>query len=802
MGKKKLSSKTLTNEEKASLLSGNGSWFTFGVERTKLKPVEMHDGPLGLRKVDNNPDFNLKVSEVSVCFPAPCLAACSWDIELERELGRALGKEAHLKKTNVLLAPGANIKRNPLCGRNFEYLSEDPLLSGKMAAAYINGLQDQNVGACLKHFACNSQEYYRMVNDSIVDERALREIYLRPFEIAVKEASPWSVMASYNKINGVYACENKKLLRDILKGEWGYQGVVISDWGAVNDPVASHNNGLDLEMPCMLKKRSKTLLRAVKKGTLSQKALDDCSSRIATLSKKANAPFAEDKNYTMDEGHEVAVRVAEESAVLLKNDGILPLKNYNDVCFIGEFARTPRYQGGGSSHVCPHRLVSFLDAIKDEDDPDAKRIPFAPGYNSDPSLNQEDVENFVAAVDLASKYQTVVMFLGLPPSAETEGLDRSNIHLPEDQMRLFDEIYEVNQNIVVVLSCGAPVELPFLAKAKAILLMYLPGEGGGEAIDHLLRGKAVPSGKLAETWPKHISDVPSFGFYPGEERMSLYRESIYVGYRYYLSVDRAVNYPFGHGLSYAKLSCRSLTLSKTALGKGESLTASVRVFNASSYSAKKVVELYSEPLEEGNAFKPKRVLIAFKKVEIPAKSSVKVDFDIRFDDFRIYDPSSSSWKVEAGKAAIEVGESCQEIVLVKEIQIVSDDVIQSQRLKMPTYYSPTKDGFLQFDNDFEALYGRPIAMERDPKSKPYNLNSTFSDISRTWIGRQIFSIAAKKAHLNDPGHESDKAFFEQTPLRNVIMSGLGIKYSYLLRDLANGHFVSGIFAFLLGIHQD
>ncbi len=275
-----------------------------------------------------------------------------------------------------------------------------------------------------------------------------------------------------------------------------------------------------------------------------------------------------------------------------------------------------------------------------------------------------------------------------------------------------------------------------------------------------------------------------------------------MGYRYYLSVDRAVNYPFGHGLSYAKLSCRSLTLSKTALGKGESLTASVRVFNASSYSAKKVVELYSEPLEEGNAFKPKRVLIAFKKVEIPAKSSVKVDFDIRFDDFRIYDSSSSGWKVEAGKVAIEVGESCQEIVLAEEIQIVSDDVIQSQRLKMPTYYSPTKDGFLQFDNDFEALYGRPIAMERDPKSKPYNLNSTFSDISRTWIGRQIFSIAAKKAHLNDPGHESDKAFFEQTPLRNVIMSGLGIKYSYLLRDLANGHFVSGIFAFLLGIHQD
>ena len=801
MTKKKNISKKMTNAEKALLLSGNGSWFTYGIERLGIKPVEMHDGPLGLRWVDNNPDFNLKESKEAVCFPAPCLAACSWDVDLERELGRALGREARLKNTQVLLAPGANIKRNPLCGRNFEYLSEDPLVSGKMAAAYINGLQDVNVGACLKHFACNSQEYYRMVNNSIVDERALREIYLKPFEIAVKEADPWAIMASYNKVNGEYACESTHLLQDILKGQWNYKGVVMSDWGAVNDVVASHNNGLDLEMPCMLKNRDKAILRALKKGRLCQEALDESADRLVAFSKKANAPFKDKIAYTMDEGHAIAVKVAEESAVLLKNDGVLPLKNYKDVCFVGEFARTPRYQGGGSSHVCPHKLVSFLDAIKEEDDPEGKRIPFAPGYDFDSSWDDGEVENFIAAVDLASKSKTVVMFLGLPESSETEGLDRPNIHMPEEQLRLFDEIYEVNQNIIVVLSCGAPVEVPFLAKAKAVLLMYLPGEGGGEAIDHLLRGAAVPSGKLAESWPKHISDAPSFGFYPGEERTSLYRESIYVGYRYYLTAGKEVSFPFGHGLSYAKFSLKSLSLSEETLSEGKDVVATVQVSNASSFSAKKVVELYAEPLETGNVFKPKRVLIGFKKVEIPAKTSLKVEFTIKFSDFQIFDLDSSSWKVEGGKVAIEVGDSCEDIVLKKELVVQSEDVLTSERLKMPTYYSPTTEGFLQFENDFEALLGHPIAMERDPKTGPYDLNSTFSDIKRTWLGKLIFNVARKKAHIDEPGKESEKAFFEQTPLRNTIMSGLGPKYSYLIRDFANGKYVSGLFAFLFNTHR-
>lgn len=801
MAKKKIASKNLTNAEKALLLSGNGSWFTYGIDRLGIKPVEMHDGPLGLRWVDNNPDFNLKESKAAVCFPAPCLTACSWDVELERELGQTLGREARLKNTQILLAPGANIKRNPLCGRNFEYLSEDPLVSGKMAAAYINGLQDVGVGGCLKHFACNSQEYYRMVNNSIVDERALREIYLRPFEIAVKEANPWAIMAGYNKVNGVYACESTHLLQDILKGQWNYKGIVMSDWGAVNDVVASHNNGLDLEMPCMLKNRDKALLKAVKKGLLSQEALDEAAERMVALSKKANAPFKDSAAYSMDDGHKVAVKVAEESAVLLKNDSILPLKNYKDVCFIGEFARTPRYQGAGSSHVCPHKLVSFLDAIKESDDPEAKRIPFAPGYDFDSSWDDGDVENFVAAVDLASKSKTVVMFLGLPENSETEGMDRPNIHMPEEQLRLFDEIYEVNQNIVVVLSCGAPVELPFLGKAKAVLLMYLPGEGGGEAIDHLLRGVAVPSGKLAESWPKHISDVPSFGFYPGEERTSLYRESIYVGYRYYLTVGKEVNFPFGHGLSYARLSNKALSLSETTLKPGSGIKANVTVTNASSFAAKKVVELYAEPLEVGNVFKPKRILIGFQKVQIPAKSSLIVEFNIKHDDFRIFDLDSSSWKVEGGKVAIEVGESCEDIALKKELTVVSDDVLASKRLKMPTYYSPTTEGFLQFDNDFEALLGHPIAMERDPKTRPYDLNSTFSDIKRTWLGTMIFKAARKKAHIDEPGNESNKAFFEQTPLRNAIMSGLGPKYSYLLRDFANGKYISGLFSFIFNVHR-
>ncbi len=792
MSKKNNKAKGPTNVEKATLLSGDGSWFTYGIERLGIKPVEMHDGPSGLRKVSNDPDFDLKTSETAVCFPAPCLAACSWDRSLEEFLGETLGKEARLKKTQVLLAPGANIKRNPLCGRNFEYLSEDPILSGRMAASYINGLQKMNVGGCLKHFACNNQEYYRMVNDSIVDERALRELYLKPFEIAVKESSPWAVMACYNKINGVYGCENTLLLQDILKKEWGFDGVVMSDWGAVNDPVLSHENGLDLEMPCMLKKRSKQLAKAVKRGKLSQKALDDSFSRLVRFSEKANASYTPQGDYSMDEGHEAAVKIAEQSAVLLKNEGVLPFKSYKDCCFIGEFGRTPRYQGGGSSHVSPYKLVSFLDAIKDSNAWNGGEIPFANGYDLDSVWTDGDVEAFVSAIDLASKYKNVVLFLGLPESKETEGKDRDDIHLPEEQIRLFDEIYEVNQNIIVVLFCGAPVELPFKDKAKAILLMYLPGESGGEAVDHLLLGKACPSGKLAESWPKHIADVPSFGFYPGEERTSLYRESIFVGYRYYLTVGKEVNYPFGHGLTYAKTSIKKISLSKESLCKGEMAKAEVTVSNASSFPVKKVVQLYYELQGERNSFHPKRVLLDFKKEEIPAKSTITLQFSINFDDFRMFDMQSSSWKVEPGEVLVEAAESCEDIKATAVLALDSNDVVASSRLKMPTYYAPTTDGFLQFDNDFEALYGRHIRMERDPKSRPFNLNSTFSDISRTWIGKKIFFMVDKKIHYEEGGHEIERLSVEQTPLRNVIMAGVSPKFAYALRDCANGHYLSAL----------
>ena len=790
MKKNDAGKKLANNLEKATLLSGNGSWFTFGIERLGVAPVEMHDGPSGLRKVGNDPDFNLRESEPAVCFPAPCLTACSWDEGLEQKLGQTLGREARLKHTHLLLAPGANIKRNPLCGRNFEYLSEDPVLSGRMAAAYINGLQDVNVGGCLKHYACNSQEYFRMVNDSIVDERALREIYLRPFEIAVRKSSPWAVMACYNKVNGVYGCENSFLLNDVLKKEWGYQGVVVSDWGAVNDPIASHNNGLDLEMPCSLKKKNKALAKAVKKGKLSQKSLDESYARLVALSEKANAPFHDAKEYSMDDGHRIAVEVAEQSAVLLKNESVLPLKNYRDCCVVGEFARTPRYQGAGSSHVTPHRLVSFLDALSERNE--NVKVPFANGYDLDSVWTDGDVDSFVEAIDLASKCKNVILFMGLPSDAESEGLDRSNMHLPEEQLRLFDEIYEVNQNIVVVLCCGSPVELPFKDKAKAILLMYLAGEGVGEAADHLLRGDVCPSGKLAETWPKHISDVPSFGFYPGEERASVYRESIYVGYRYYLTVGKGVNYPFGYGLSYAKSNIKSISLSRPSLSKGEKTKAEVVVSNSSSYPIKKVVQLYYEYQNPGNAFRPKRVLLDFTKITIPAKSTKTAQFSINYEDFRVFDIPSSSWKVERGDVLIEACESSEEVCCATPLALFSNDIIESQKLKMPTYYSPTVDGFLQFDNDFESLYGRPLRMERDPKSRPFHLNSTFADISRTWIGKKVFSIADKRMGLTQPGHKSDRAFFEETPLRNVVMAGLDEKYAYAIRDCANGHYFSAL----------
>ena len=777
--------KKIPLKEKVSLLYGDGNWKIRGVPSQNLSGLTMHDGPMGLRIADaQGLADGLSVSQPATCYPSPALMACSFDVDLLREEGEMLAYECNLAKTNLLLAPGINIKRNPLCGRNFEYFSEDPYLSGKLAASFVKGLQKKKVGACVKHFCCNSQEYYRMVNDSIVDQRALREIYLRAFEIVVAEANPAAIMTSYNKINGVYACDNEELLLGLLKGQWRYGGVVMSDWGGTSDYVYSHNHGLDLEMPGTFD-RKKEIFRAIKRGTLNLEKINDSAQRITALLQKFGGEMQPLPAPKM-KPHDFARHAAEESMVLLKNDGILPLKNYRDCAIIGALAEKPRFQGSGSARVNA-RPVSFLEAT-------GNVLPYSAGYSLDDEAEHGELR--LDAIDLASKSKKVLLFLGLPEFCEGEGVDRQSLLLPEAQLTLFDAIYKVNQNIVVILSCGAPVELPFKESAKAILLTYLAGEAFGEAVDHILRGEVNPSGRLAETWPIHLSYVPSFGFYPGSQTQSVYRESIYVGYRYYTTVNMPVNYPFGYGLSYSKFKYSKPVLSATSISNSEMVKATVEVQNISKRDGATVVQLYAEP-PKGNVFKATRTLIGFTKVRLKAGETKEVTFEVRMRDFAHYDVPSRSFKVEGGNYLLEVGDSCSDIKGKAILSVAITERFPSQKQMCPAYYKPTKEGFIQYENDFEFLLGRPVKLASDPRTPPYTVNSTLGDIAETWIGR----LMLKKASAIAGTAPIMETFIMQMPLRNLSMGNIGPKKIKGIVLLANKKYVRGLLTYLFSRNQ-
>ena len=775
--------KDITLNEKVQLLYGDGSWHLRGVPRLGIEGIELHDGPFGLVRFRDDQSLGDAKSEPSICFPGPCALAASWNTDLVAEVGKAVGSLCREANTHMILAPGLNIKRNPLCGRNFEYLSEDPLISGKMASAYVNGVQSQGVGTCIKHFACNSQESYRMVNDSIVDDRALHEIYLKGFEIAVKESHPWAVMSSYNKINGSYASDSDYLLWDTLKVNWKYDGVVMSDWGGTNDYVYSHGHGLDIEMPCFHSRKSE-IKKAVKNGTLSLARVDDSAARIIRLYRRCHG----DTKYTHvheKDAHELAINAALESCVLLKNDGVLPLKSLKQTCIIGELARTPNFQGGGSSHLTPYEVESFLTsakAIHGEDN-----VFFAPGYRIDGKEDEEKLS--IDAVDLASRGGRVILFMGLRQNAESEGYDRESLHLPEDQISLFNQIYDVNQNIIVVLNVGAPVELPFKDKAKAILLTYLPGEGGGEAVFRLLTGAVSPSGHLAETWPSRAYDVPSFGFYPGTEMISLYRESIYVGYRYYLTAQKKVNYPFGYGLSYARFRYGDPVLSTNKLAPKKDVEVAVSVENVSNVAGKAVVQIYQEPPKGGNVFKPLRMLLGFKKIFLAPGESKIARFTVRYDDLAHWDIESSSFQVEGGDYLIQVCEDCQTVKGYAKLKVSSDKTFKSLRNEAHIYYNLPDDGFLPYDNDFEQILGRVIPVEYDRGNRPFDLNSTVGNIRNTFVGQKIHEVARRIAiGDNEETKKMMERGLEELPLRNLDMR-IKPRFVPVILDLANGQYL-------------
>lgn len=781
-------------KEKCSLLYGDGSWRIPGIAKYGVKPVVVHDGPLGLRKVDEDKPNDLSPSVPATCFPAPCLLACSWDPSVEEKVGQAMAYECIANSTSVILAPGVNIKRNPLCGRNFEYLSEDPLLAGTMASGFINGCQKQGVGVSLKHFALNNQETHRFTYSALCDERAMREIYLKPFEIAVKESQPWTVMCSYNKIHDVYSSDNHWLLTDILRKEWGFAGLVMSDWGATNHSVYSHASGLDVEMPCYAK-YAKPIARAVKKGKLSATMVSEEAERVVALSLKAQHKIGPSEAWNDGMAFAVAKEAAEKSIVLLKNEGdILPLAKDDDYCVIGAFAKTPRYQGAGSSQVNPIRLVDFLSSVN-AGKASGQEIPYAPGY----SLDDKPVDHqamMLEAVDLAHSHKKVVLFLGLPAEYEAEGFDRQNMLLPLEQVDLFSALLRVNQNIILVLSTGVPVELPFAGDCKAIVLGYLAGGATGPALYDILTGVANPSGKLAETWPLHYNDVPSKDTFPLTGENSLYKESIFVGYRYYLTAKRDVLFPFGYGLSYTKFQYSDLKVTPDTLTAKGSLSVSFKITNVGKREGEEVAEVYIRALSP-KTMKPLRELRCWTKISIKPGKSATVKATLPFSSFSHFEETVERYEVEEGRYSIDVGPSCLDIPLSQEVDVKSTFKGIDRKALLPTYYNLPNHGVLFIsDSEFEKLLGYSIPFVNQKKKRKYTLSSSVRDISATWIGKKVVKIAQSEITKRATSKQQADQLLDMAldaPIHAVTMMGIKLKLGMALVDLANKRPLKALF---------
>lgn len=651
----------MTLEEKAGMCSGEDFWHLKKVERLGIPSVMVSDGPHGLRKQPEEADhLGIGASIVAVCFPAACATASSFDTELMNEMGKTLGEECQAENLSVLLGPAVNIKRSPLCGRNFEYLSEDPYLAGKMAAAYIRGVQSKDVGTSMKHYAANNQEYKRMSCSSNLSERTFREIYLAAFETAVKEAQPKTIMCSYNKINGTYASENHHLLTEILRDEWGFEGYVMTDWGAVADRVKGIAAGLDLEMPGSGGFNDAKIVAAVKDGSLDEKLLDKAVENILKVVFSYADHRHPDAVFDREADHEKAVKIETECAVLLENNGLLPLKADAKVAYIGEYAAKPRYQGGGSSHINASKVTSALESAEAK----GRAVTYVKGFPAD--KDEEDEKELAAAVQAAKEADAAVIFAGLPDIIESEGYDRKDMKLPACQNKLIEAVVKVQPNTVVVLHNGSPVETPWADSAAAILEMYLGGQGVGEATDLLLYGEVNPSGRLAETFPLHLEDNPSYLNFPGDGTNVDYAEGIYVGYRYYDTKKMPVRWAFGHGLSYTTYTYGNLGMPAEALGDESSVKVTVDVTNTGSMAGKEVVQLYVSD-KNGTAGRPAKELKGFAKVALAPGETKTVEFTLTARDLSFYHEGLGDWYAPSGTYEVLVGHASDEIALTGEL---------------------------------------------------------------------------------------------------------------------------------------
>lgn len=773
---------TLSLEEKAALMSGKSVWETQDYPEKGIPSIFLSDGPHGIRKQEGEGDhLGLNASIPATCFPTAATLANSWDVDLVEQVGQGLGAEANSLGVNVILGPGLNIKRSPLCGRNFEYYSEDPYQTGKLAAAMIRGIQSQGVAATPKHFAVNSQELRRMASDSVVDERTLREIYLTGFEIAVREGKPQALMSAYNKINGIYANEDKRLLIDILRDEWGFTGFVVSDWGGSNDHVLGVENGSHLEMPGTKKVGQKEIIDAVKSGRLSEKVLDERVDELLSLVLDLAKTERQSVDYARQ--HELARKAASESIVLLKNqDDILPLSSDINIALIGDFAKNPRYQGAGSSLINTRQLEKTVDCVKDYP---LTIIGYEQGYQR---VDKEDKDLLDNAVKLAQKAEVILYYMGLDEMSESEGLDRRHLSLPKNQLDLLEVLVQTGKKIVVVLSAGSVVDMSWDRNVHGILHGYLSGEAGATAMLDALTGRVNPSGKLSETYPIGLTDIPSSANYPAEGEFALYKEALYVGYRYFTSVDKPVKYPFGYGMSYTSFAYDQLEVSEAG--------AAITVTNIGSVAGAEVVQLYVGK-EDSQIYRPTKELKGFNKVYLKAGESKRIFIPFDTYTFRYFNRQTGQFEVEGGSYLLYIGASSSDIRIVGEIiqEGTSENFPISEQL--PSYLAVQVEAVS--NREFSLLLGRPVPEELWQVGQELGMNDPVLKLqfAKSVLARFVHKVLAgllKKAERKGTP-DLNLLFLYNMPFRAMAkMTGDLLDRAMVegILMIANGHFFKGL----------
>ncbi len=780
MNKKELEPilKQLTVHEKISLTSGRDFWNTVSIDRLNIPSISMSDGPHGLRKqVEGADHLGINESYPATCFPCAATLSCSWDESLLYQIGKAIANEAKDQHVDIVLGPGVNIKRSPLCGRNFEYFSEDPYLSGKLASSWVLGLEQQNIMSSLKHFALNNQETNRMISDSIIDERAMHEIYLKSFEMIVKQAKPSTIMSSYNKINGTYAGEHHDLLQHVLRDEWGFNGLIISDWTACNNKIASLDAGMGLIMPKNPAGFDKQVKKAIKNKSLSQEKLDERVLEVLTCAFNKNTHH-EKANYNAH--HHLAYQAATKSIVLLKNDqNILPINQEYPWLIIGEIAKKFRIQGSGSSLINPTQYFSFIDVCNQNH----QGFIYDEGYSLSDSCNA-NISN--ETLSLANKSPFVLVFVGFSESDESEGFDKQDIKINQSQYDTIKTISSINKNVVVIINAGSPIEMPFIDDVKAILYTTLPGQAGAQALFDILTGVVNPSAKLTDTFVKSISDTPCYLEFGKNTNTALYKESIFVGYRYYSTYNIATNYPFGHGLSYSEFQYHDLLIS----GDFPDLVVSFTITNISHIPGEEIMQCYISPGSD-EILQPSLELKGFKKILLQPKETKTIQILLSKDSFEKYNTNLKKWQILKQTYAIKIGASSQDIRLSKSI-VVSKAAKVESCFKKENYPMFNTTNSLQSMNDyeFEKLIHRKIPKPLFDETDPFTMNSTLTHLSTTFVGNVLIKVIKKqqkKSITNDSSLESVEKMIEfgvmQSPLRSLATYSNGVLTIFMLKGI-------------------